>query len=250
VVAVEALNEPAAQGEVVHEAEPAMEDLPAGQESQLAAPPAPTPKRMEMCPDQVATTMRTKRASTGALNVFVTFSSKFIEGVCAANTLPPSTSFQVEPSALNLTEYEVTRWFSQQLLFERAWVVTEETGRTRPKSTCAHWPALFDAADHACTESSMERAWPVPIASPDQTDEYERSDSGRLVGPVKVPAEQTEQVVLFVENLPGAQFSQNEALVLEIVPGAQAAQLAEPPASLAPKRMEICPDQEITITRR
>jgi len=123
-----------------------------------------------------------------------------------------------------------------------------------PKSTCAHWFLSLLCADQAWAEFNMERAWPVPMASPDQTDEYLREVSGGFTtwvvmklpgGQTTVlhtsdPAELLAQEGHFVqeptpadEKVPAAHATQVEAPVEEAyLPAAQRAHWDPPVTSL------------------
>merc|ERR1719262_698852 len=70
----------------------------------------------------------------------------------------------------------VTCWFPQ-VVSRRPWISTPPTAMACPRSICIHSPARLWLALQAWAELSIERAWPLPIASLAQTEEYLRDDS-------------------------------------------------------------------------
>merc|ERR1719221_1139043 len=58
---------------------------------------------------------------------------------------------------------------------------------TLPKSICIHWFSKGGSALQACTESSVDRAWPVPGALPVKTELYVRSVSATFTVVVTQP---------------------------------------------------------------
>jgi len=174
--------------------------------------------------------------------------SKGISGGFPTNEAPLSTSVQLNPSVLTLTMYLVTRWSWQQFLLERACMNTAITGTTKPKSICAHWLPSLLCADQAWSESSMERAWPVPMALLPHTEEYERDTSGGLLTLAEYsPALQlVQKLAAFAENMPATQAV--HLLDCKYVPAAHSAQELAPSVS-TPKRMEMWPDQLATFKR-
>jgi len=109
--------------------------------------------------------------------------------------------------------YFVTRWSGMSNL---AWVATAETKKVAPRSNFAHWLPSSVEADHAWALPSIPRPWPDPSASPIQTDEYARTESGGLLS-----LEESE-------NCPAEQLTQAEAPVLAYFPQGHSKHAATP----------------------
>jgi hypothetical protein len=110
-----------------------------------------------------------------------------------------------------------------------------------PKSIFIHkLPAENDEAVHACGESSIDLAWPVPIASLLYTDEYVRDASGGFVVTITSSS----------EYLPASHSMQTEAPAAET--SAQAGVVHSYPATiehklLQPSPSSILPSSQVSL---
>jgi hypothetical protein len=81
----------------------------------------------------------------------------------------PLTGVKSSPSLLVSTMNFVTH---SSLRNFRPWVMTPSTDITSPRSICIQGAAVSNpSALQACSESSFDRAFPTPTASPEATEE-------------------------------------------------------------------------------